>query len=204
MQDCISPFVLLQYTTMTLPNLEFPQISRLFSAPAFQTGISVVRRTLLWGTCVAIFSINIMSALNMTELPMRVFLPVLRSPLSASAHTQLAQQLWELGRPQRAKKELLLASELLGGGNLHILGASTDPARLLQTWESEPARINKLVSFWQGVVSDKPNYRDAYLILGVLTHKQGNATLAQTYWRQAYALDPTDTRIGEYLSSLKN
>jgi hypothetical protein len=51
------------------------------------------------------------------------------------------------------------------------------------------------VTYWYNVLQEKPDFRDAHLILATLAYNDHNCQLAQSHLTQAFSIDPTDTRI---------
>lgn len=175
--------------------LELPQFSRIFSAPIFTRTFSVTEKIVLWSMLVSLFVFN--SFLRLTKPPFywSDMLTILKTPFVASYHINLAQTYWEKRLFEPAKIELRIASDLApqaaANGDLRrVLGAATGPLDLLSLWANEPERLQKEAVFWQNVILEKPDYRDAYIILGTLEYQLGNLIVAKSYLTRALTLDP--------------
>ncbi|OGG04112.1 hypothetical protein A2Z33_03030 [Candidatus Gottesmanbacteria bacterium RBG_16_52_11] len=64
-------------------------------------------------------------------------------------------------------------------------------------------KYDSLVNFWQNVVSDKPDYRDALLTIAVLEYNRGNTEASAKALESALALDPNDIQARQLELSLK-
>lgn len=51
------------------------------------------------------------------------------------------------------------------------------------------------VTYWYNILSEKPDFRDAHVILASLAFNDHNCQLAKTHLTSAYAIDPTDQRL---------
>ena len=101
---------------MSIVKLQFPHISRLFSA-------------ILWILLICLYYVNV-SPLKTTAY----FLPILRHPFVAKIHIEVASLLWDEGFQKTAKQELILAQDLAKPGDSSVLGAAT----LQDQWEGQP------------------------------------------------------------------
>ena len=110
---------------------------------------------------------------------------VLRNPFVSQTHTMLAQALWEKRMIPRARQELVLADALQPS----VLGASTT-RDLLNQWDREPERLRRQYQFWQNIVTERPDYRDAYMMLASLAYELSRTSDARMYIRKALRLDP--------------
>jgi hypothetical protein len=66
-----------------------------------------------------------------------------------------------------------------------ILGATTIPNN-----EEADFKKDKTVNYWYSVIGQKPQYRDAYLILATIAYNQRRCELAKKHLTSAYILDP--------------
>jgi len=85
----------------------------------------------------------------------------------------------------RARQELVLADALQPS----VLGASTT-RDLLNQWDREPERLRRQYQFWQTIVTERPDYRDAYMMLASLTYQLSRTSDARLFVRKALQLDP--------------
>ena len=170
--------------------LRFPQIPRLFSVPLFRSFLYWTERTTLWGSIIGLFYFNIALSLNTSTSTTAYFLHALIQPFSANAHVQVASTLWNLGFHKEAKQEILLATDLVKSNDSTVLGASTSPASLLDKWESQPKEREASYMYWQTVLKEKSDYRDAFIQAGTLAYELGKTREAIVLLQKAYTLDP--------------
>ncbi len=130
------------------------------------------------------------------------YIPVLLHPLSSTAHTTLATELWNQGLEKSAKHELELAEEFFIPAKTGVLGVTTAPKDLLTQWESEPSKKKALYVFWQQVIGNKPDYRDAYLQAGSLAYQLLNNKESLNYLEKAHVLDPNSHAINQLLGTI--
>lgn len=81
-----------------------------------------------------------------------------------------------------------LSSENLTTQN--ILGEQTSPATFYETLMQQNQKIYDEIEFWQKVIIEKPQYRDAYLQMGLNFAKLGLFKEAKNSFEKAFALDP--------------
>ncbi len=130
---------------------------------------------------------------------------VLVHPFSLKDHVVLAQDAWLNNNWQEAKNELMIAQSLLKNPGQdaisNVLGTSTTPLDLLRQWEQEPARLADAEHFWQTVVAQKADYRDAYIQLAAINYQLNNDQKAASYLATARDLDPNSVAV-QKLSAL--
>ncbi len=97
---------------------------------------------------------------------------------------------------------------LITVNTMNVSGVSTDVLGVFSSYQEE--RNQRLLEskkaredyhFWQGVVREKPDYRDAYITLAALAYQLSKPEEAKEYLVQATSLDP-NSQIVEKLSSL--
>ena len=114
-----------------------------------------------------------------------------RDPNDFEAHLILAEEYLKNNQLEEAEKELLFAQQLQksGGGILGVAVSSLD-----QLWwkkqGSNPKDIKELISYWEEVVAEKPDYRDGYLRLALLHFKLYENKEAREYLEKALGFDP--------------
>ena len=85
-----------------------------------------------------------------------------------------------------------------------ILGKEAD-IRLEELWErktySDPEEIQKLISAWEKIVKEKPDYRDGHLQLALLYYKIFEDEKAKEYLQKAIELDP-NCEVGRKLKEI--
>lgn len=173
-------------------SLRFPHFSRFISATAFP----IFREFSLWSILTALIAYNITTALSSAPAGFQpLFVAVMQPAASSTAHINLAQWYKQNGIVNKAKYELLLANEHWAPGkagtlNAPVLGAEASPADMLSAWENEPARLEKDYQYWQTVIKEKSDYRDAYITLASLAYQLGYTTDAKRYRDQVVAIDP--------------
>lgn len=133
---------------------------------------------------------------------------MLLSPKSPEPHIVLAQAYWQNHLFGDARRELALADELYSlstsqnSGN--TLGVTTLPSSLLARWEREPQGLRIQYEFWQSVVAQRPDYRDAYLTLAAIAYELSQLEKAREYLREAMRLDPNALLGNTLVSQLKD
>ncbi len=170
----------------------FPHFSRIFSAT-------------LWLSLIALLSINITTRFGQTSY-WKEHVDLLINPNSLDNHLALAQTYWQHGDWPKTQTELLIAQTLYQSSppeaqQSKVLGANSSPLDLLHQWAEEPARLTKELQFWQTVMKEKPDYRDAYLQASALSYQLNRLEDARQYLDQATALDP-NFPIASHLTQL--
>lgn len=89
----------------------------------------------------------------------------------------------EQARATKDTKNLLTKVNLL-----NVLGSTTETDTTLN--EETQFRKKPEVKYWYEILSQRPDYRDAYIVLATLAYNDHRCQLAQTHLSQAYALDP--------------
>ncbi len=73
-------------------------------------------------------------------------------------------------------------------------GKNQNDSQVKELWQqkylSDPEDIQKLIAFWEKIIEEKPDYRDAYLQLTVLHYKLWQNEKAQDYLKKALVVDP--------------
>lgn len=104
------------------------------------------------------------------------------------AHLILTEEFLKNNQFEEAEKELLAAQ------NLHSTKILGWPSKLEELWRqkhySDPEDIRRLISAWEKIVAEKPNYRDGYLQLAFLYYKIQEDTKAKENLTKALKLDP--------------
>lgn len=171
--------------------VKFPQISRIFTAPFLRIGV----KTLVLGIFTAFLIINLFPILpddflSLTQAKVAVML----SPNDLSSHLILAREYLKRGGMEEVERELLLAQELAGRNkeatNYSVLGTSLSPLEILAKLRSEPQGIRDEIAFWEKIIAEKPDYRDAYLQLSILNYQIYENEKAKIYLKKVLDLDP--------------
>lgn len=111
---------------------------------------------------------------------------VLASPFGAKNHLNLAKIYLEMGNLGLAEKELSLAQDL---GATFSADLKT-VANALEIAKSRSSKIRQEISFWEKVVKEKPDYRDAYFQLAVLNYQLNHIKKAKEFLLKTLEIDP--------------
>jgi len=123
---------------------------------------------------------------------------LLNNPDDFSRHLELAEKLLANNQFEEAEKALLLAQEKLNfqspiSNSKDVLGQKTN-SKLEELWQkkhnADPKDIQKLISYWEKIIEQKPNYRDAYLQLAILNYKIYENKKALEFLKEALEIDP--------------
>lgn len=144
---------------------------------------------------------------------MRFFIPsqllsertnLLLSPFSHAAHIAFAKRLYTMGLFSEAKQEVQLSSQgpVVFPSTSLVLGIQSEDAQLLSTWENQEEYVGRAFVYWQSVVMNHPDYRDAYVTLSVLAHQLYLTKDVEVYLRKAYSLDPDSAAISSLATQL--
>lgn len=86
----------------------------------------------------------------------------------------------------------LLWGSLTGVVFVNILNVPQSSTNVLGA-QTEKQRVEQDYAFWQSVIQEKPDYRDAYLVLGSLAYQLSRIEEGKTYADKALELDPNNT-----------
>ncbi len=180
---------------MAKNKLEFPHISRMINA----NRLILEPKLGVLGFLTILILINLFPTLFGMVSPgflalEQAKLTVMLSPQSLSPHLLLAQEYLKRGDLEGTERELLLAQTLATanrlGSNNSVLAASLSPLKVLERIKNEPQRVRGEIAFWEKVILDKPDYRDAYLQLALLNYQSYEKDKAKFYLGKAIELDP--------------
>ncbi len=115
---------------------------------------------------------------------------VLANSQNIPAHLFLARQLLANNQLAEAETEFKLASSL---PDINKIGEI----------KLQPEKIKEEIVFWQKVVEEFPNYRDAYLKLAILNYKINRLFDAQKFLDKALSIDPNSEVANKFLKFLK-
>ncbi|MFC1727187.1 tetratricopeptide repeat protein [Patescibacteria group bacterium] len=131
------------------------------------------------------------------------------NPQDIEAHLILAEEFLNNNQYQEAEAELMMVQKFKNSENQgsQVLGEKTS-LRLERLWqrknESDPDNLRWLLSQWEQVVAQKPDYRDGYLYLALLNYQLNQIDQANEYLKIALELDPNyepTKKMMELLSS---
>lgn len=93
----------------------------------------------------------------------------------------------------------LLWGSLVGLVLVNFLNVSLPQTNVLGA-QTEKESLEKDYAFWQEVVKDKPDYRDAYLTLGSLAYQLNRREEGKMYADKALKLDPNNSLARELIA----
>jgi hypothetical protein len=174
---------------MQLPKLNFPHISRVFSAS-------------LWILLFVFIVVNaFLASKNQKAFP-SIFSSSLTHPFSVESHITTALALWNQGLQDSAKQEIRIADDLFHAGGESVLGSTSPPSTLLSEWESKPQQLKSDYAFWEMVASEKPEYRDGLIMAGLYAYQLRNIGESRKYLEKAYTLDPNYEPLNALLEKI--
>ncbi len=118
---------------------------------------------------------------------------VLKNPKDLEAHLILAEEFLKNNQLEKAEKELIAAENIqkLIPNDQQVLGLTSKLEELYLRWQEEnPKELKKLISKWEKIISENPNYRDGYLHLALYYFKLGKKEKAKENLSKALDLDP--------------
>jgi len=129
-----------------------------------------------------------------------------RNPNDFEAHLILAEEYLKNNQLEEAEKELITASNIQQAeNNNQILGLSSNLEELWSRWrEEKPEELEKLIAEWEGIISERPNYRDGYLKLALFHYKLHENEKANGYLQKALELDPNFEPAREFEKILEH
>lgn len=120
---------------------------------------------------------------------------LLRNPDDFHAQIIMAEKFMANNQFEEAEKALLLAESQIGLNN-QVLGEQAN-SPLEELWQkkfySDPHEIKKIITVWEEIIKEEPNYRDGYLRLTYLYYKLYENEKAKEHLEKAVKLDPNYT-----------
>jgi len=107
---------------------------------------------------------------------------VLTQPFSKEKHMVFTNILYKYVNREQAERELTISQSL---SSSKVLGA----------WDENVNKLMKSYAFWQQVIVQKPDYRDAYIQLASLAFELDRTEEAKNYLAQALVLDPNNRDV---------
>jgi hypothetical protein len=154
-------------------------------SPAART----ITRILLWAGLACGIAVNIAFYISVSSPFQNIFYGPLTAPASGAAHVAAAKKLWDLGYSHPATRELVIARDLLGSSG-SVLGATSDPTKLLEEWHNIPGQLREQYGYWISVTKQYPEYRDGFLMAGAYAYRLGMTADARVLLQKALGLDP--------------
>ena len=113
------------------------------------------------------------------------------NPDNLDSHLALAQEFLENNQFAQAEKELLLSQQLLNQQTNHHQSQATGLQWLWQKRNhTDPEAIKNLISNWETIVKQKPDYRDGWIQLAFLHYLLKEDQSAQETLTKALVIDP--------------
>lgn len=176
---------------MKLLNRNLPHISRLFTAQTISVMKQWSVRFIMWTLLIALIGFNIgMRGTTIVSNPPFIQI-LLNTPLSPSAHKQLATIFWNQGAQSEAHTEA-------------VLGAQTSNGSLLIQWDTQQQSLRQSLNFWNTVIKQKPSYRDAYIQAADAAVTLGDMPQAIKLLGTALELDPNNSATKKLLNEIQN
>ena len=118
---------------------------------------------------------------------------LLKNPNNPLLHLRLGEIFWQRNNFKEAREEFQLAA-FFSQKEENVLGAAT---QAFEKAKEAPEKLSGEISFWEEVVKEKPDYRDAYLRLAVLNYQLKKKEAAREYLRKVKEEDPNFPAIRE-------
>lgn len=179
----------------------FPHIPRKFTAGLVWCSEKIG----FWTLLAILLTVNIYSRVNMLPPYWNGLNTSLARPQNPDLHEALAILYHQQGFIVRATQELQYTESLFSSSpkDTRVLGISTEPGTILNAWENEPIKLVDELAYWQGVVREKPDYRDAYVSLAEIAYQLGKIEDSKKYIQEAIALDPNNASTMKIASMLQ-
>jgi hypothetical protein len=174
---------------MQIPRLQFPHISRVFSA-------------LLWILLILFISFNIFAVTKNMSLVQMIISSNLTHPFSVESHIKTAMTLWNQGLQSKAIEEIRIADDLYQGNDSSVLGITSSPSSILSDWESQPQKLQNDYLFWKSVIEKRPDYRDGYIMAGIYAYQMQNKKESVSLFQKAHDLDPNYAPLNTLLEKI--
>lgn len=173
------------------PRKEIPHNSRIIPAGV----ASFIGKAILWTMLVSLIITNILTVQTYPPPPEYTNINALTRAQSADTHMQFAEVYWQNRQREDALREITIAKQLSQQQSRepeNVLGATT-PYDIIAMWEREPISLRAQFNFWQTVIAEHPDYRDAYVTLAALATRLNQGEDARYYQQKAETLDPNTT-----------
>lgn len=117
---------------------------------------------------------------------------ILEKPFEAKAHQALGNYFLNHNQIASARKEFKLASLFGFRGTAGIFSAVN----------SKKESLKKEIYFWEKIIQNRPDYRDAYLKLAALYSQLRENESARDYLQKAYVIDPSCPEVKKLQETL--
>ena len=169
-------------------NRYFPQINR---------KITALFSCLLWGVLLIVTLLNYHTQLfPENEQLTKLKLQTLKKPTNYLAYINLGLYLDKHGLTKEALANFQIAQtfyNFYGDSRFdsnRVLGEQTSPFSIYQELLSQRQKIDQEVEYWNQVTIEKPQYRDAYLQLGIGYYRLGLIEKTKESFLKAFTIDP--------------
>jgi tetratricopeptide (TPR) repeat protein len=146
----------------------------------------VLKKVLIWTSSLLVSGWLLVSFLKPPSFNQLIRWQVLRNSQNTSARLILIENYLENNQFSQAEKELLKLEKQ------DLNNWQTD--KLANLWQKkqrqDPQEIEKQISHWQKQLEDRPDWRDAWLILSLLQAKLGKKETSWESLQKAKTLDP--------------
>jgi len=118
---------------------------------------------------------------------------LVKNPNDFEARLILAEEYLINNQIEEAEEELVAVSSIQPstGSKQQVLGLSSRLDELWLRWqEKKPEEVEKLITEWEDIISEKLDYRDGYLQLTLLHYRLYENEKAKEYLQKALELDP--------------
>lgn len=167
-----------------------PQISRFFSAKKVQVKLYSATTVAVCFSVLGLFAMNATQS-NQKDIAKESLL-IFHSPMSVFAHYALASKFKSLNDEEKQAYEIQLIQDLLGKKpSSNVLGESIEITKKMKSWNEEPKELEKKLIFWKKIISNHPDYRDAYLQAAYLSKLLHHESESVEFTELAKKLDPS-------------
>lgn len=167
-----------------------PQISRFFSAKRVQQKLYTMSTAALNISLLALVLGN-STQFKATNIPYEID-QIVQSPFSISAHFNAAKVFKGNNIEFQKTNEIRLVHDLIAAKEqTNVLGDSTDISNAIEVWDSEPKQLEEKLAYWKTVISEHPDYRDAYLQASYIANLLNQKAEASFFMERAKKLDPS-------------
>lgn len=166
----------------------FPHINRIISARIFNHFYNLFKYLVI-GTIIAVTYLNFHTQFfPENEDYVKLKLETIKRVNDPTAYTRLALYLDYNGLERQAYENFRVAQNLFLQTN--VLGAQNSPFSVYKQLQEQKKVIANQADYWKEISQQKPDFRDAYLQLGVLLYKLGDYDLAKKALNKAFEIDP--------------
>lgn len=168
--------------------IDFPQINRRITASVSY---------LFWGLLLMTTLLNYHAQLfPENEQLIKLKLQTLQKPVDYIGFLNLGLYLDKYGLTKEALTNFQIAQtlyNLYGNRRLNhtqVLGEQISPFSVYQKLLNQRQKTDQEVNYWNQVIGEKPQYRDAYLQLGVSYYRMGMLEKSKESFSKAFRIDP--------------